>query len=113
MERIAHSWRADLMRTVPCGPQQTLDDAAAFFDDVTAVDSWEFDRDRIETLDAAGVVRRRRREPDSRVAQRFREYVPQTEVAVIPAASHMLHTDQPEAVAAELDAFFERHSEPS
>jgi pimeloyl-ACP methyl ester carboxylesterase len=30
---------------------------------------------------------------------------------VIPNASHMLHTDQPELVATELGAFFARHAD--
>ena len=52
MSAIARSWRADLMRTVPGGPQQTIDDAAAFFADVEAVDAWEFDRTRARGDDA-------------------------------------------------------------
>ena len=36
MGAISPSWRADLTRTVPGGPQQTLEDAAAFFAEVDA-----------------------------------------------------------------------------
>jgi pimeloyl-ACP methyl ester carboxylesterase len=47
------------------------------------------------------------------ILRRFLEAVPHTEAAVIPDASHMLHTDQPELVASELGAFFARHANPT
>jgi pimeloyl-ACP methyl ester carboxylesterase len=50
MESISPSWRAELARTVPGGPQQTVEDAAAFFADVELVDEWSFDRDRVERI---------------------------------------------------------------
>ena len=111
MRFISPTWRAELTRTVPGGPQQTLDDAAAFFADVEAVDAWSFDHDRVANLampvlyvlssSANGLTRA--------LMERFRELVPQTETAFIADATHMLHTDQPGAVAAGLAAFLTRH----
>jgi pimeloyl-ACP methyl ester carboxylesterase len=45
-----------------------------------------------------------------RILRRFEELAPHTETAVIAEATHMLHTDQPAAVSAELAGFFTRHT---
>jgi 3-oxoadipate enol-lactonase len=111
MRGISRGWRVELTRTVPGGPQQTLDDAGAFFADVDAVFDWQFDHDGVSALDmpvlyliAAASL------PGTRAVMRaFRELVPQTETAVIDDATHMLHTDQPGRVGDELAAFFARN----
>jgi pimeloyl-ACP methyl ester carboxylesterase len=106
------TWRTDLIRTVPCGPQQMLEDVATFFEvDVEAVEAWRFERAdaaRISqpVLYVAGV------EPNPfvrAVMERVREWMPHAETALIPNGYHMLHTNEPAAVAAALAAFFERH----
>jgi pimeloyl-ACP methyl ester carboxylesterase len=111
MRGLSQSWRADLIRTVPGGPQQTLEDAAAFFADVDLVDDWQFDHDRIERLETPVLYVFGDRYRRHAVLRRFQQIVPQTETALIPNASHMLHTDQPELVATELGAFFARHAD--
>jgi len=112
MRGISRDWRVDLARTVPGGPQQTLDDAAAFFEDVEAVLAWPFDHTRVGTLalPVLYVVGTGSNPLTHAVMGRFQTLVPQAETAVIPGASHMLHTDQPQLVAAELSAFFDRHT---
>jgi pimeloyl-ACP methyl ester carboxylesterase len=110
MNGIARTWRADLMRTVPGGPQQTLDDSAAFFADVEAVDAWEFDRARVAAIPAPVLFVRGAESRFGAIEATFRALVPQTEVAMIPGAGHMLHTDRPDLVASELSSFFARHS---
>lgn len=111
MESISSTWRADLTRTVPGGPQQMLEDAAAFFAEVDLVVSWTFDHERAARL-AAPVLHLLGADSPTRasaVVRRFQEIVPHTELAVIPGAGHMLHTDQPRLVAEELARFFARH----
>jgi 3-oxoadipate enol-lactonase len=109
MQSISLRWRADLARTVPGGPQQTVDDAAAFFDEVVAVDEWELDPSRVRTITAPVLYVIAADSPRHRATfRRFRELVPHAEAAVIPDATHMLHTDQPELVANELAGFFSR-----
>lgn len=111
MRGISRDWRVELTRTVPGGPQQTLDDAGAFFADVDAVFEWQFDHARVSALRmpvlymvAAAPL------PGMRaVMRRFCELVPHTETVVIDDATHMLHTDQPDRVGDELAAFFARH----
>jgi pimeloyl-ACP methyl ester carboxylesterase len=111
MGAISPSWRADLTRTVPGGPQQTLEDAAAFFAEVDAVDTWEFDRVRDEGITSPVLYVVAARSRHDILLRHFHEVVPQTESAVIADATHMLHTDQPALVAAEMSAFFARHTE--
>ena len=111
MRGLSLTWRVDLTRTVPGGPQQVLDDADAFFADVQAVAEWTVDHDRIAALTTPVlyVVAARRDPLTDAVMRRFRSLVPQTEVAVIDDASHLLHTDQPAAVASALRTFLDRH----
>lgn len=112
MRGISRSWRVELTRTVPGGPQQTLDDAQAFMADVEATFAWSFDHARVAGLEmpvlyviAAGGL------PLTHALMgRFRELVPHTETVVIEEATHMLHTDQPGQVGEELAAFFARHT---
>ena len=110
MNGIARSWRTDLERTVPGGPQQTIDDAATFMAEVEAVDAWEFDRARTEAMTMPVLYLIAEGSPHRAAARRFQTHVPHTEIATILDATHMLHTDQPALVAAELDAFFARHT---
>ncbi len=110
MNGIARSWRTDLERTVPGGPQQTIDDAATFMAEVEAVDAWEFDRTRTEAMTMPVLYVIADRSPHQAVARRFQTHVPHTEIVSIPDATHMLHTDQPALVATELAAFFARHT---
>jgi 3-oxoadipate enol-lactonase len=111
MRGISANWRAELTRTVPGGPQQTLDDTAAFFADVDAFDAWRFDHARVAELSVPVLYVVGADSPvhAAAVMRAFRAIVAQTETAVIPAARHMLHTDQPEGVAVALDEFFARH----
>jgi 3-oxoadipate enol-lactonase len=114
MGSISPTWRADLTRTVPGGPQQTVDDAAAFFADVETVDEWQLDASRIQDITAPVLyVVAADNHRHRTVLRRFQDVVPHTEAAMIPGASHMLHTDQPQLVADELAAFFARHPDPS
>jgi pimeloyl-ACP methyl ester carboxylesterase len=110
MERIARSWRTDLERTVPGGPQQTIDDAATFMAEVEAVDAWEFDGPRTEAMTAPILYVVCEGSAHRAAARRFQAHVPHTEIVTIPDATHMLHTDQPALVAAELGSFFARHT---
>jgi len=110
MNGIARSWRTDLERTVPGGPQQTIDDAATFMAEVEAVAAWELDRTRTRAMRMPVLYVTAAGSPQQALARRFRTHVPHTEIVAIPEATHMLHTDQPALVAAELGAFFARHS---
>jgi pimeloyl-ACP methyl ester carboxylesterase len=113
MAGVSRNWRSELTRTVPGGPQQTLEDAAAFMADVGPVEDWPFDHGRIARISVPVlyVLGAESQRFHRMVSRRFQEIVPQTESAVIQGDGHMLHTDQPELVAAELAAFFARHSE--
>jgi 3-oxoadipate enol-lactonase len=106
------TWRTDLVRTVPCGPQQMLEDVATFFEvDVEAVEAWRFER-ADAALISQPVLYVAGAEPNPlarAVMERLRKWVPQTETALIPNANHMLHTNEPGAVAEALAGFFERH----
>lgn len=110
MRGISPDWRVELTRTVPGGPQQTLDDAAAFMADVDAVFRWSLDRDRVASLEMPVLyVLGAESRPARAAMRRFRELVPHTQTAVIDDATHMLHTDQPGPVGDELAAFFGRN----
>jgi len=111
MRGVSGDWRTELMRTVPGGPQQTLDDAVAFFADVDPVDAWRFDHARAAALSVPVlyVLGADSHAYAAAVMRAFQAIVVQTETAVIPGAGHMLHTDQPERVAVALGEFFARH----
>ena len=97
---------------MPGGPQQTLDDAAAFFVEVDLVEAWEFERARVAEITQPVLYMLGAEAGGHRaILPRFRGVVPQTEQAVIPGVGHMLHTDRPELVAVELSAFFARHAD--
>lgn len=106
------AWRTDLIRTVPCGPQQMLEDVATFFEvDVEAVEAWRFGRaDAARIVQPVLYVAGAEPNPFARaVMERLREWVPQTETALIPNANHMLHTNEPGTVAEAIAGFFARH----
>jgi pimeloyl-ACP methyl ester carboxylesterase len=111
MRGISPTWRVELMGTVPGGPQQTIEDAETFFSDVRAVEEWRFETDRVAALSVPVLyLIAESGFPGTRaVMRRFRDLVPHTEVAEIADATHMLHTDQPEAVATALASFFTQH----
>lgn len=113
MRGISLTWRAELTRTVPGGPQQTLDDAAAFLSDSEAVLNWSFEHERVAhlVLPVLYVVAANRVPTVDAVMRRFQDIVPQTETAEVPGAGHMLHTDQPAAVARALAEFFAHHAD--
>lgn len=112
MRGLSRSWRVELTRTVPGGPQQTLDDAAAFFSEVEGVMGWSFDHARVAELEipVLYVLAAGSRPLTRALMRRFRELVPHVETAVIGEATHMLHTDRPGPVGDELAAFFARHT---
>jgi 3-oxoadipate enol-lactonase len=110
MRGLSVDWRTELTRTVPGGPQQTIDDAAAFFADVDPVDTWRFDHARVAEIAVPVLYVLGEDSPFAAAVMRaFQAIVVQTETAVVPGARHMLHTDQPEGVAVALDEFFARH----
>jgi pimeloyl-ACP methyl ester carboxylesterase len=108
---ISRTWRTDLARTVPGGPQQTVEDAAAFLAEVEPVVEWPFPHGRVAALSlpVLFVLAERSSPVPVELLRRFRSLVPHTEDVVIAEASHMLHTDRPAAVAAALRSFFDRH----
>ena len=110
MRGLSPTWRVDLTRSVPCGPQQVLEDAEAFFDDVRAVSGWAVESDRVGalTVPVLYVVSGGRDPLTDALMRRFRSLLPETEVVVIDDATHLLHSDQPQAVAVALRAFFAR-----
>jgi 3-oxoadipate enol-lactonase len=112
MREISPTWRTDLARTVPCGPQQTTDDAAAFFEDVPPTIEWSFDERAIARLSVPilYVLAENSRPGHRDSLRRLQQFAPQTESVVIPRTTHMLHTDRPDLVAVELAAFFARHT---
>jgi pimeloyl-ACP methyl ester carboxylesterase len=111
MRGVSDDWRTELTRSVPGGPQQTLDDAAAFFADVDPVDAWRFDHARVAEVAVPVLYVLGADSPAyaAAVMRAFQAVVVQTETAVIPGAGHMLHADQPERVAVALGEFFARH----
>lgn len=112
MRGLSRSWRVELTRTVPGGPQQTLDDSPAFFADVEELKGWSFDHARVAELKmpVLYVIAAGSWPMTHALMRRFRELVPHTELAVIEEATHMLHTDRPGPVGDELAAFFGRHT---
>ena len=92
MRGISLEWRTELTRTVPGGPQQTLDDAPAFLSEAEAILDWSFDHDRISQLTQPVLYMLAERELPlaASVAHRFAEVVPQTEIVEIADAGHML-----------------------
>ena len=111
MREISPTWRTDLARTVPCGPQQTIDDAAAFFEDVPPTIEWPFDEDAIARLmmPILYVLAENSRPGHRDSLARIQRLASQTESVLIPGTTHMLHTDRPDLVGVELAAFFARH----
>lgn len=109
---ISRTWRTDLARSVPGGPQQTIEDAAAFLAEAEPVVEWRFPHERVAAMaqPVLYVLAGHGSAVHPELLRRFRQLVPHTEDAVIAGASHMLHTDRPAAVAAELRAFFDRHA---
>jgi 3-oxoadipate enol-lactonase len=111
MREISPTWRTDLARTVPGGPQQTIDDAAAFFEDVPATVDWSFDERAIARLSVPilYVLAENSRAGHLDSVRRLQQFAPQIESVLIPGTTHMLHTDRPDLVAVELAAFFAVH----
>jgi len=109
---ISRTWRTDLARTVPGGPQQTIEDAAAFLAEVEPVVEWPFPHARVArlSLPVLFVLAAGSSPVPAELLRRFRALVPHTEDVVIADASHLLHTDRPAAVAAALRSFFDRHA---
>ena len=112
MREISPSWRTDLARTVPGGPQQTIDDATAFFEDVPPTIEWPYDDHAIAqlTVPILYVLAQNSRPGHRDSLLRLQQLAPQTESVLIPGTTHMLHTDRPDLVAVELASFFARHS---
>jgi benzoate-CoA ligase family protein len=104
--------RATLARSVPGGIEQALRDMDTYFRvEMPSLEAWGFDagdahRIRGPVLSVVGADT-----PALYVAVHdlVRQWLPQTETATISGATHLLHMQQPAAVADALRAFFDRH----
>src|SRR5713101_302694 len=104
--------RASLARSVPGGIEQALRDMDTYFSvEMPAVDTWDFDA--VDAKRIAGpvlyVLGGDTQPLYVEILDLIRQWLPQTERAVIPGATHLLHMQQPATVAGELRQFFDRN----
>jgi pimeloyl-ACP methyl ester carboxylesterase len=108
-------YRAVLERTLPGAFEQAVVDADTFFaHELPSLQQWSFSRDdgRRVTQPALAVVGARSRDLSpiwNERQQLLLTSLPRAEGFVLPDATHLLHLEQPRALAEALAAFFARH----
>ena len=105
-------YRAPLERAVPGAVDQAVADAPTFFEqELPALREWAFGPEEARRVrppvlavvgEKSGPVHRQRWDL-------LRAWLPQAESFALPGAGHLLHLQQPRAMAEALAAFFGRH----
>jgi acyl-CoA synthetase (AMP-forming)/AMP-acid ligase II/pimeloyl-ACP methyl ester carboxylesterase len=104
--------RATLARSVPGGIEQALRDMDTYFSvEIPALDAWNFDAADAERVQGPVLYVLGADTPAVyvEILDLIRQWLPQTETTIIAGATHLLHMQQPEAVADALRQFFDRH----
>ena len=105
-------YRAALEQALPGAFDQAVADADTFFgQELPAVMQWSFGREEAARDHPAG-ARRPRREQHPRFRERrdlLLAWLPNVESFELPAATHLLHVQNPAAMATALADFFSRH----
>jgi 3-oxoadipate enol-lactonase len=106
-------YRPVLEKAVPGALEQTLADAATFFEhELPALRQWSFGPDEARHI-LQPVLAVIGSESDLRFHQRHKlllEWLPNVEPFVLSDAGHLLHLQNPSEMAAGLASFFARHS---
>lgn len=105
--------RSAVIRNVPGGLEQAIRDLDTYFDvEVPAHEAWRFTEAEGKHITQpvlfiqAGEGQVLYRECRDQIQQ----WIPQTEVVVLPGATHLLHMQQPAGAAALMAEFFVRHA---
>ena len=109
-------YRAALEQALPGAFDQAVADADTFFgQELPAVAQWTFGQEEAARIAQPALARPRRAQHP-----RFRErrdlllaWLPNAEAFELPAATHLLHVQNPGAMANALAAFFARHPLPA
>ncbi|MBV8945744.1 MAG: benzoate-CoA ligase family protein [Solirubrobacterales bacterium] len=108
--------RADIMRNIPGGLEQALEDMDTFFGfEAPAHEVWKFG-DEQGTKIHQPVLFMLGGESSPLYVQcndAVRAWMPQTETVILPGASHLLHIQDPDGAALLLRNFFSRHPMPA
>lgn len=110
-------YRAAVDQVLPQAFAQALVDADMFFgQEFPAVQQWSFvEKDARRVLQPVLVVMGARSNEVSTIWQRRQDllnaWLPNSEPFVLPGATHLLHVQNPRAMAERLAAFFARHSQ--
>jgi pimeloyl-ACP methyl ester carboxylesterase len=99
-------------KAAPGGMDQAIADADTFFQiELPALQEWSFSGDEAKSIDAPVLFVLGQDSPPMFHEQRdlVRSWLPQTEVAIIPDACHLLQMENPAAVGEALTDFFSRH----
>jgi pimeloyl-ACP methyl ester carboxylesterase len=105
-------YRAVLERAVPGALDQALANADTFFgQELPALRQWSFGSEEARRIERpALVVRGEKSLPDHHQRADLRlSWLPNADPFVLPGATHLLHLEQPRAMAEGLAAFFARH----
>jgi pimeloyl-ACP methyl ester carboxylesterase len=109
------SYRAALDRALPGAFDQAVADADTFFgQELSAVRQWSFTRDDASriTQPVLAVLGAKSAEVSPVFGKRqelLLAWLPKVEAFLLPGATHLLHVQNPRAMAAGLAAFFARH----
>ncbi|MDQ6790053.1 MAG: benzoate-CoA ligase family protein [Candidatus Dormibacteraeota bacterium] len=104
--------RADVARNIPGGLEQAIRDMDTYFEvEAPAHERWRFAAPEGERIKqpVLFVLGARSSALYRQCQDLVREWMPQTETAVLPDASHLLHIQNPEGAAKILLDFFNRH----
>jgi benzoate-CoA ligase family protein len=104
--------RAALARSVPGGLEQAIRDLDTYFSvEVPAHEAWHFTDEEGKQITQPVLFMQGGESQEFYVECRdqVQQWMPQTETAVLPGATHLLHMQQPGGAAALLLDFFARH----
>ena len=104
--------RADVSRNVPGALEQALRDTDTYFGvEAPAHEAWQFGPEQARRITAPTlfVLGERSSKLYVECRDQIAEWIPQTETAVLPGATHLLHIQQPAGAARILLDFLPRH----
>jgi pimeloyl-ACP methyl ester carboxylesterase len=105
-------YRSALERVLPTGFEQAVADADTFFaQELPAVQQWSFtpEEARRVTQPVLLVLGEQSRPTFRERQELLREWLPATELYILPEATHLLQVENPRDMAAALASFFARH----
>lgn len=105
-------WRSKLASTVPGGPEQAERDAKTFFEiEFPALGQWDFGADRAEKIHHPVLyIWGSETNPFIKESRDFfHSWFPEAEDHQVPGVTHSLQMEDPQAVAARIADFLDRH----